>query len=127
MLSSPGPQFSSEPQSEGRKKPEFLDHQEPERACLLAPPRSDSADGSFSAPPHDVPTPRPDESIHLSLKSRCGGLVIKMWRAAAQASARRRAPRLLVSFNQRMETLRPTQGSLTTAQLHPRIYFLSAP
>lgn len=53
------------------------------------------------------------KAILLSLKSRSSGPVIKMWQAVAHVSVRRHAPCLAMFFNHRVETLQPTQGSLS--------------
>lgn len=53
------------------------------------------------------------KAILLSLKSPSCGPLIKMWQAVARVSIRRHAPRLAMFFNHGVETLQPTQGSLS--------------
>lgn len=58
------------------------------------------------------------KAILLSLKSRCSRPVIKMWQAVAHVSVRRHAPCLATFFDHGVETLRPTQGSLSAEEEH---------
>lgn len=84
----------------------------PASSGWMAPRKTQPPMDRFS-PEARRPDPVPDESLHLPLKSRFSGPVIKMWQAAARASVRRHAPCLVMSFNHRMGTLQPTQGSLS--------------